>query len=66
MLAPSSLINFKFLILRADLLIFFIESVSEIINEDGTNIYDLLKYKNVILTSTSIKKIESKILNEKN
>ena len=38
----------------------------KIINEDGTNIYDLLKYKNVILTSTSIKKIESKILNEKN
>ena len=38
----------------------------KIINEDGANIYDLLKYKNVILTSSSIKKIESKILNEKN
>jgi large subunit ribosomal protein L4 len=38
----------------------------KIINEDGANIYDLLKYKNVLLTSSSIKKIESKILNEKN
>jgi len=38
----------------------------KIISHDGTNIYDLLKYKNVILTSTSIKKIEDRILNEKN
>jgi len=38
----------------------------KIINHDGTNVYDLLKYRNVIITSTSIKKIESKILNEKN
>ncbi len=38
----------------------------KIIDEEGTNIYDLLKYKNVILTSSSIKKIESRILNEKN
>ena len=38
----------------------------KIINHDGANVYDLLKFKNVILTSSSIKKIESKILNEKN
>ena len=38
----------------------------KIINHDGTNVYDLLKYKNVIITSSSIKKIESRILNEKN
>ena len=38
----------------------------KIIDDEGTNIYDLLKYKNVILTSTSIKNIESRILNEKN
>tara|TARA_B100000965_G_C19369590_1_gene659714 strand:+ start:160 stop:795 length:636 start_codon:yes stop_codon:yes gene_type:complete len=38
----------------------------KIISHDGTNVYDLLKYKNVIITSTSIKKIESRILNEKN
>jgi large subunit ribosomal protein L4 len=38
----------------------------KIINDDGTNIYDLLKYKNVILTLSSIKKLENRILNEKN
>ena len=38
----------------------------KIINHDGANVYDLLRFKNVILTSSSIKKIESKILNEKN
>ena len=38
----------------------------KIINNDGTNIYDLFKYKNVILTLSSIKKIENRILNEKN
>ena len=38
----------------------------KIINEAGTNIYDLLKYKNVILTQTSIKNLENRILNEKN
>ena len=30
------------------------------------NIYDMLKYKNIIITSSSIKKIENRILNEKN
>ena len=38
----------------------------KIISEDGANIYDLLKYKSVILTTSSIKKLESRILNEKN
>ena len=38
----------------------------KIINEDGANIYDLLKYKNLIVTLSSIKKIENRILNEKN
>tara|TARA_B100001996_G_scaffold295680_1_gene235961 strand:- start:1322 stop:1957 length:636 start_codon:yes stop_codon:yes gene_type:complete len=38
----------------------------KIINENGTNIYDLLKYRNVILTSTSIKSLENRFLNEKN
>ena len=38
----------------------------KLINEIGANIYDLLKYKNVIMTSTSIKNIQERILNEKN
>ena len=38
----------------------------KIIDESGANIYDLLKFKNVVLTSTSIKNIENRILNEKN
>jgi|TARA_B110000211_G_scaffold232695_1_gene297019 large subunit ribosomal protein L4 len=38
----------------------------KIINEAGANIYDLLKYKNVILTQTSIKNLENRILDEKN
>ena len=38
----------------------------KIINDAGTNIYDLLKYRNVILTTSSIKNIENRILNEKN
>ena len=38
----------------------------KLINDEGTNIYDLFKYKNVILTSTSVKKIQERILNEKN
>ncbi len=38
----------------------------KLIKEEGANIYDLFKYKNVIMTSTSIKKIQSRILNEKN
>ena len=38
----------------------------KLIKEEGTNIYDLFKYKNVIITSTSAKKIQERVLNEKN
>jgi len=38
----------------------------KIINETGANIYDMLKYKNVLLTQTSVKSLEKRILNEKN
>tara|TARA_B100001093_G_scaffold519179_1_gene607005 strand:- start:423 stop:1058 length:636 start_codon:yes stop_codon:yes gene_type:complete len=38
----------------------------KIVNDMGANIYDLLKFKNVILTTSSIKNIENRILNEKN
>jgi large subunit ribosomal protein L4 len=38
----------------------------KILNETGVNIYDMMKYKNVMFTQSSIKNIEKKILNEKN
>ncbi len=38
----------------------------KLIKDDGANIYDLMKFTNVIFTSSSIKKIENRILNEKN
>ena len=38
----------------------------KLIKEEGTNIYDLFKYKNVIMTSSSAKKIQQRVLNEKN
>ena len=38
----------------------------KLIKDEGTNIYDLFKYKNVVITSTSAKKIQNRILNEKN
>ena len=38
----------------------------KLIKHEGTNIYDLFKYKNVIITSSSAKKIQQRILNEKN
>ncbi|MBD1172896.1 50S ribosomal protein L4 [Pelagibacterales bacterium SAG-MED05] len=38
----------------------------KLIKQEGTNIYDLFKYKNVIMTSSSVKKLEDRILNEKN
>ena len=38
----------------------------KLIKQDGTNVYDLFKYQNVIMTSTSIKKLQDRILNEKN
>ena len=38
----------------------------KLINDEGANIYDLFKYSNVVITSSSFKKIEGRILNEKN
>ena len=38
----------------------------KLINDEGANIYDLFKYSNVVITSSSLKKIEGRILNEKN
>ena len=38
----------------------------KIINDNGTNIYDLFKYTNVIMTSSSAKRIQNRVLNEKN
>ena len=38
----------------------------KLIKDEGANIYDLFKYKNVVITSTSVKKIQNRILNEKN
>ena len=38
----------------------------KIIDQEGTNIYDLLKYKNVIFTISSIKSLQERLSNEKN
>ena len=38
----------------------------KLINEQGTNVYDLVKFKNVLFTTSSIKKIEERLKNEKN
>ncbi len=38
----------------------------KLLKDEGVNIYDLFKYKNVIITSSSVKKIQERILNEKN
>ena len=38
----------------------------KLIKEEGANIYDILKYKNVIITSSSAQKLQQRILNEKN
>ena len=38
----------------------------KLIKDEGTNIYDILKYKNILITSSSAKKIQNRILNEKN
>ncbi len=38
----------------------------KLIKEDGANIYDLFKYNNVIMTSSSVKRIQERLLNEKN
>ena len=36
----------------------------KIIEQEGTNAYDLLKYKNVIFTTTSIKSLQQRLSNE--
>ena len=33
----------------------------KLINETGTNVYDLVKYKNVLFTTTSIKNIQDRL-----
>tara|TARA_B100001559_G_scaffold225433_1_gene189405 strand:- start:25 stop:660 length:636 start_codon:yes stop_codon:yes gene_type:complete len=38
----------------------------KLLKHEGTNIYDLFKYKNVVMTSSSVKVIQDRILNEKN
>ncbi len=38
----------------------------KLIKDEGANIYDIFKYKKVIITSSSAKKIQERILNEKN
>ena len=38
----------------------------KLMKDEGTNVYDLFKYNNVVTTSTSAKKLQSRILNEKN
>ena len=38
----------------------------KIIKDEGANIYDMLKFTNVIITSSSMKKIETRLLDEKN
>ena len=38
----------------------------KVIRDEGTNIYDMLKFTNIIITSTSMKKIETRLLDEKN
>ena len=40
--------------------------IRKLIKEEGTNVYDLLKFKNVLITSSSAKNIQNRILNEKN
>ena len=38
----------------------------KLIKDEGTNIYDILKYKNILITSSSAKKFRIGFLNEKN
>jgi len=38
----------------------------KLIKDEGANIYDIIKFKNVIITSSSAKKIQERVLNEKN
>jgi len=38
----------------------------KLINDEGTNVYDLIKFKNVLFTTSSIKNIQQRLTNEKN
>ena len=38
----------------------------KLINHKGTNVYDLIRFKNVLFTKSSIKNIEQRLINEKN
>ena len=38
----------------------------KLIIDEGTNLYDLLKFKNILFTETSIKNIQKKLTDEKN
>ena len=38
----------------------------KLVTELGTNVYDLVKYKNVLFTTSSIKNIQDRLTNEKN
>ena len=38
----------------------------KLINDNGANVYDLFRFKNIILTSSSAKRLEERYLNEKN
>jgi len=38
----------------------------KLINDEGTNVYDLIKFKNVLFTISSIKNVEQRLANEKN
>jgi len=38
----------------------------KLIIDEGTNLYDLLKFKNVLFTETSIKNIQKRLIDEKN
>ena len=38
----------------------------KLIEDEGTNVYDIFRYKNLVITLTSAKKIQERVLNEKN
>mgnify|MGYP001376104262 FL=1 len=38
----------------------------KLINDAGANVYDFMKFKNIIFTSSSIKNLQNRILDEKN
>ena len=38
----------------------------KLIKDEGANIYDMFKYKNILMTRTSLKKIQERVLSEKN